>query len=303
MIRSSASKNAVNKSKSHKLQKMDFQSNVVSQEFRISPSSRVHVYWGIFSLFAILYYTLSLPIRVAYFTSKNSLKESIDWTFGFDYALDIAFVIDIYLRMTVYSYECIEHGRSTIVTDRNLISQRYLSSNDFRLNCICTIPFDLFVFTSGYASLLRVPKIIRIFQLSRVVTKLQQDFEYCMNIILTSSHVSSLMMLISSLLIIVWCSCGWNIIRGGERAYKSVYWTVTTITTVGYGDIIPRNLNQSMYAVVVGAIGATFTAAIIANITRFFHQVDVDEESGNHKFTILKVVPIFTIFVFAPSLN
>jgi hypothetical protein len=58
-----------------------------------------------------------------------------------------------------------------------------------------------------------------------------------------------------------------------------------------------------MYAVVVGAIGATFTAAIIANITRFFHQVDVDEESGNHKFTILKVVPIFTIFVFAPSLN
>lgn len=289
MISSSASKSAGNKNRSHKLQKIGFDAVVVSQGLRISPSSRVHVYWGIFSLFAILYYALSLPIRVAYFSSTGKLKTSFNRLFVIDYLLDFIFLVDIFLRMRVYSYESIENGRSTVITDTNLMARRYLSSKSFRLNCLCLVPFDLLSFIFGYASILRSPKLFRTLQLQNVVSTLQRDLELCMGIVISSSQISSLMMIISSILIIVWCSCGWNMLRGGEVAYISVYWTVTTITTVGYGDVIPQNLAETAYAIVVGAIGATFTAAIIANITSFFHKVDVTDESLNHKFTTLKV--------------
>jgi len=293
VITASASKSADNKNRSHKLQKIGFDAVVISQGFRIPPSSRVHIIWGMFSLCAILYYTISLPIRVAYLSSSGTLQKALDCSFAIDYLLDFIFAVDIFFRMRVYSYETIENGRSTVITDIHLMTRRYLSSRAFRINCLCLAPFDLLACFFGYASLLRFSKVIRIFELQSVLSKLQRDLELCMGVVVSSSQISSLIMIISSVLIIVWCSCGWNLIRGGEVAYKSVYWTVTTITTVGYGDIIPKNLKETVYTIIVGAIGATFTAAIIANITNYFHQNDITDESLNHKFTVLKVRFIF----------
>ena len=48
------------------------------------------------------------------------------------------------------------------------------------------------------------------------------------------------------LTIIHWLGCGWTAIIGTDPAsdlttnyINAIYWTITTVTTVGYGDILP----------------------------------------------------------------
>ena len=52
---------------------------------------------------------------------------------------------------------------------------------------------------------------------------------------------------------------------------------------MGYGDFTPNTSMETLYAVIVGVIGATFAAGIIANVSSFFHDVDVSEDNIEHK--------------------
>ena len=68
-----------------------------------------------------------------------------------------------------------------------------------------------------------------------------------------------------------------------------IYFVTTTMTSVGYGDFTPNDFRETCYAIVIGAIGATFTAGIIANVTSFFHDVDISDENIDHKLNCVKV--------------
>merc|ERR1719271_660130 len=57
----------------------------------------------------------------------------------------------------------------------------------------------------------------------------------------------------------------------------SVYWTMTTMTTLGYGDITPQNPNEVGMAMVVMLMGAIVFAYIIGSITTIFDQMNIDE--------------------------
>merc|ERR1719161_973701 len=51
-----------------------------------------------------------------------------------------------------------------------------------------------------------------------------------------------------------------------EQYLASLYWSFTTITTVGYGDITPKNNNERIYAIIVMIGGATVFGYIIGSI-------------------------------------
>ena len=45
---------------------------------------------------------------------------------------------------------------------------------------------------------------------------------------------------------------------------------------------------ETCYCIFVGAAGATFCAAIIANVTSFFHNAEISEDNTEHKLTVVK---------------
>ena len=60
-------------------------------------------------------------------------------------------------------------------------------------------------------------------------------------------------------------------------ATTGLYWAITTATTVGYGDVVPRDSAGRLIAVVVmlGAIpllGAAFAAATSAHLSSWWHE-------------------------------
>ena len=62
------------------------------------------------------------------------------------------------------------------------------------------------------------------------------------------------------------------------HAQASMYWAITTITTVGYGDILPSNRAERVWCIFSMTIGAAVFGLIIGNISDFVtHQNAADK--------------------------
>lgn len=72
------------------------------------------------------------------------------------------------------------------------------------------------------------------------------------------------------LLAVHWLASGWIALRGGSTRgtwvadyVDALYWTVTTVTTVGYGDVTPTGTAQRLYAIVTMVAGLAFFGYLI----------------------------------------
>jgi len=87
-----------------------------------------------------------------------------------------------------------------------------------------------------------------------------------------------------------WIALGWISLDGavsgpaGISAYQSgLYWTITTLTTVGYGDITPIGGGQTAYAMVTMALGAAMYGYIIGNVASLLANIDVVRSRHLHR--------------------
>jgi voltage-gated potassium channel len=76
-------------------------------------------------------------------------------------------------------------------------------------------------------------------------------------------------------------SCGWIRVSGNpqsldplSRYIRAFYWTVTTVATIGYGDITPTGNAQTHYVIGVEVIGAGLYAMVIANVASLVANID-----------------------------
>ena len=83
------------------------------------------------------------------------------------------------------------------------------------------------------------------------------------------------------------CACGWIGLGSGsvgpqeDRVFeyvKAVYWTITTLATVGYGDIHPQTLPQMIYACVAMMVGVGFFGFILGNVATLLFRMDAERE-------------------------
>ncbi|GMH59726.1 hypothetical protein TrST_g1578 [Triparma strigata] len=289
-------------SKNKKLEAMMEKSAVVVHGIMIYPHDKFHVYWDSALLLIKFLYCVMIPVRICWnitdggFSGDASdlagLKESFDPSLILEYIFDIVYILDMCGQLYCFAFIDYSVGSSEVIVDRQQIRERYLRSSRFRLDLFIAFPYDIVGPGIGYYSILRVPKMVRLSQLVSNVVRLQKHFEEAMQITLTETHISIINMAIITLVIILWSSVGWNICRNleadEENFIKSVYWSFTTFTTVGYGDITPNTENQTFYALLIGAFGAVVCAAIIANVTSFVHDVEISEDNIEHKLNSLK---------------
>jgi voltage-gated potassium channel len=141
----------------------------------------------------------------------------------------------------------------------------------FTFDLLATIPFGLF-FMYPPLQLLRLLKLVRIVQLLRQwrQSKLQ------------NIHLLRLLSFVFWLgLIAHWLACGWLALRGMPpdmdhwTAYlRALYWCITTLATVGYGDITPSTNAQTIYAMVVMILGVGVYGYVIGNVASLLANLD-----------------------------
>ncbi|CAD8180912.1 unnamed protein product [Paramecium pentaurelia] len=232
------------------------------------PDQKLIIYYELCLIVSIMANLFYVPINISFLNQGVSIP--------FDTIPTILQLIWIFISFNLSFYE-----DQTLQKNRINIASNYLKSQ-FTLDFI--IVFTLyFQILYGYfipliSFVLRIPKLIR----------LLDQFEYNTNFKENLAAIIDLMKLIVMLIFIIHCcACSWHFLGVYEKEYyiigknwldyydishqswieqyiASLYFSVITTLTVGYGDITPQSTYEQLFVIFVamslcGMLGYTIT--------------------------------------------
>jgi len=74
----------------------------------------------------------------------------------------------------------------------------------------------------------------------------------------------------------------------GFQYTLAAYWALQTLTTVGFGDITIKTVNERLFAICWMILGVAFYSYAIGNMTNMIASMDADREQLNQKLSVLK---------------
>ncbi len=298
-------------SKLHKIIQMEnassmrVQPNPLRFNTLLLPKSHARAAWESFAVFALLYLAGEVPFRVSFIE-----EEYILFGIGFDWFLDFFLAVDICLR---YFELILPPGSVAISTEK--IPRIFVN------DVVASIPFDFIALIPSigtfYLPFLRLPKVLRIFQLSRHVAALDAFMmtKYRIRLNMTTRLLVKLFgfyVIINHIWACVWFGLhryaeihqphtwatydglatfdyetGKHSICPPDESFicygRAYYFALTTLSTTGYGDITPRNNLETFWQWVVVLTGACIFAGAIGAFSAFFQHLD---KAGNSSFKV-----------------
>merc|ERR1719361_2305824 len=264
------------------------------------PDSTTRMYWDCAVLCLLLYTIIVLPIRVAF----SAADQQVD---PIDVFVDVLFFVDIIVSF----FSAYKTAKGTVVTDPRKITQSYLSSW-FIADVLGTFPF--YLISSGsitrLSGILRIPRLLKVLKLVRLVKlvrtyRLQKFFEA----VEYSPRIHQGLIRIVKLLFIIlafahFSACLWYFTgdvmydvddpytrswiartfhenehaiiyeKMSRRYIVSVYWAISGLTTVGFGDVVPQENLELVFTILLMITGATTFSYITATVSSVLHDYD-----------------------------
>lgn len=173
-----------------------------------------------------------------------------------------------------------------IIKDRRQIARRYLRGW-FWLDLIANLPFLFLTGVHLRQPLVTLLPLLRLPQLWRITAR-WEDLQLVNTSVLRMLRYSSSIILITNWIACLWLwvglrdfsSQGWiqrlELARDNffDLYLHSLYWTVTTLATVGYGDITPKTRLEIMLAIGMMIVGALLYAFVVGNVVSILNQLD-----------------------------
>ncbi|TVU33243.1 hypothetical protein EJB05_25033, partial [Eragrostis curvula] len=249
------------------------------QKFTISPYDHRYRYWELFLTVLVIYSAWICPFELAFLRglpSKLLLVENIVNSF---------FAIDIVLTFFVAYVDSKTH---LLVDDRKRIAVRYLSTW-FIFDVCSTAPFQpisLLLKHKGNDLDFKILNMLRLWRLRRVSSlfaRLEKDIRFnyfwtrcsklisvtlfavhcagCFNYMIADRYPSPENTWIGAVMPTFRSESLWT------RYITSLYWSITTLTTTGYGDLHAENPREMLFDICYMLFNLGLTAYLIGNMT------------------------------------
>ena len=140
---------------------------------------------------------------------------------------------------------------------------------------------DLIVVIVPFLRPLRALRVVRVLELGRVVAIATEALQRARNIL---THRGLHYVLLAVLVIMLVCS--WLVLLFERHAHgatirnfpDALWWSIVTVTTVGYGDTYPVTGAGRGVAVVLMLVGIGLIGVLTATVASFFVRQDTDDE-------------------------
>ena len=256
----------------------------------LHPDGKFKMYWNILLVMGMIFSLIIAPYQMAFETNTYSL-------FIFELLLDCIFFIDIIFSCFTGFYD----EDMILITNHSAIMKKYLKSwmlidilACFPLHLILEISVQLnsLVRLTRFKLLWRLIRITKLLRLLRVFKSDDQrkTIHLALKLSIQLERVLTFLFIDAFLIHIIACFWiligknsqtseswiyfyGFNDLDNGSLYIASLYWTVTTLTTVGYGDIYATNQGEQIFAMVLmiaGILSYSYTISSISNIFSAF---------------------------------
>ena len=255
------------------------------------PTDKWKESWDLIVLNLIIYSAVMVPYRICFNAPATG------WLDKFEISLSLLFFVDVIFNFnTAYA-----EGEKWVV-DRPSIALRYLQGW-FWIDFPSCIPVGLIdsLFAGEqdelgmlrFLRLFRLLRLLKLLRLATIVAELEDRFDLNLCFLRIMQMLLALIFLAHILAcfwfymativgigpdIVTWVSTykdGYLLEESPEAQYlASMYWALTTLTTVGYGDIVATNDVERSYAVFALLMGALVFGYMISSIASLVKALD-----------------------------
>jgi hypothetical protein len=239
------------------------------------------ILWQFLVIVAIVYTAIEAPLSYVF---DFRVKESSMW---WEALISFIFTLDVVLNAT--GKLALKDEEIALFPRIQKEKKKYHKSFWLPIDLISAIPFEIIGATFGFPNttklirLLRVIRIVRIFKTFKIFTSMA----------LLPKGIKLSMILGGVFLILHWIACGWMLLYPDPSLDKmtfynqSFYWALTTITTIGYGDITPTTNIGRVFTMFIMLTGVAFYGVIIGNVSRMIMLADRHKEANREKMNDL----------------
>lgn len=273
----------------------------------INPYGLFKRFWEFFSLMLLFILLGGHAIRLC-FESINSSEDDLgtEWL-----PFDITFDIFCYFDIIFHFFTAFENEEGILVTSRVVIAKTYLKTY-FITDFLGSFPINAQILqfandTLGTSSLVYsnyvVWRLIRLIKLLKV-RKIFRQMDVCLTILKQDfERIKAVIFVLEVCMVVHLTACIWNIVGEveikdswidvqmsrsnsiGSKYLESIYFSLTVLLTVGYGNISANNSIERLILVIWMFSGVILYAYIIGSLSTIFSKFNETKTSKNERET------------------
>lgn len=275
-----------------------------------SPESRFKQVWNLLVILLLMYTFILTPFLIAF----EEVEIGSSW-FIVDTVVDTCFFLDIIFTLNT-AYICKE---GTYVLSRKQIFFKYLKGM-LVIDFLSVFPFYLLgkgasARSNVFIRFLRMARLTRIVRASKIINIIKHfsnsdTMESLVNFLKTYSGVTRLITAVFVVLLIThFSACMWYysarlddfnpdtwVVRynfqddNRSKLYISaLYWSLTTLTTVGYGDISAYTTGEQVICMLWMMFGVGFYSFTVGTLSSVLSSMDAKSSMINTKLSLIEL--------------